>query len=38
MRSEEFAKNPIGVDYDPEDLLERHRAGAFAQPAEAEST
>lgn len=28
MRSEEFAKNPVGIDYDPEDLLERHRAGA----------
>jgi catechol 2,3-dioxygenase-like lactoylglutathione lyase family enzyme len=28
MRGEEFARNPIGIDYDPEELLKRHRAGA----------
>lgn len=28
MRSEAFASNPVGVDVDPEALLERYRAGA----------
>jgi len=28
MRSDEFARNPIGIDFDPEDLIKRHRAGA----------
>lgn len=28
MKGEEFAANPIGVTYDPDALLERHRAGA----------
>jgi len=28
MKSEAFAKNPIGVEYDPDDLLARHRHGA----------
>ena len=28
MRSEAFADNPVGIDVDPDALLERHRAGA----------
>jgi len=28
MKSEAFAKNPVGVEYDPDELLARHRAGA----------
>jgi hypothetical protein len=28
MRSEEFASNPIGTDFDPQALLERYRSGA----------
>ena len=28
MRSEEFAKYPIGIDFDPEALLGRYPAGA----------
>ena len=28
MKSEAFAANPIGIDYDPDALLERYRAGA----------
>ena len=31
MKSDAFAKNPIGVEYDPDDLLARHRAGASAK-------
>jgi hypothetical protein len=27
MESEEFAKNPIGVDFDPEELIERLKMG-----------
>ena len=27
MRGGEFAANPIGVIYDPDELLERYRAG-----------
>ena len=27
MEGPDFAQNPIGVDYDPEDLLAQHRAG-----------
>ncbi len=37
MQTEEFAANPVGVDYDPDELLERYRNGAtpatlLAQP------
>lgn len=37
MQTEEFAANPIGVDYDPDELLERYRNGSphaslLAQP------
>ena len=28
MRSEAFAKNPIGIEYDPDDLIARFEAGA----------
>ena len=28
MRSPAFAKNPIGVEYDPEDFVTRFNAGA----------
>lgn len=28
MQSKAFADNPIGIDYDPEELLARYRAGA----------
>ena len=28
MHGEEFARNPIGINLDPDDLLRRHRAGA----------
>ena len=28
MRGEQFAANPIGVEYDPDELLARYRAGA----------
>ena len=28
MEGPDFAQNPIGVDYDPEELLARHRVGA----------
>ena len=31
MKSEAFAKNPVGVEYDPDELLARHRAGASAK-------
>ena len=27
LRSDEFAKNPIGVDFDPEDFIERLKKG-----------
>lgn len=43
MHSDVFAANPVGVDYDHEELLERYRAGAgladlMAQPAGPPST
>jgi len=31
MKSETFAKNPIGIEYDPDDLLARLRGGAKAE-------
>jgi catechol-2,3-dioxygenase len=30
MKSDAFAKNPVGIEYDPDDLLSRHRGGADA--------
>ena len=31
MRSEAFARNPVGVEYDPDDFVARFRAGAKAE-------
>lgn len=31
MRSEEFARNPVGVDVDPEELLRKFKAGASSE-------
>jgi catechol-2,3-dioxygenase len=31
MKSEAFAENPVGTEYDPDELLARHRAGANAK-------
>jgi catechol-2,3-dioxygenase len=43
MNSEAFAANPVGVDYDPDELLARYRSGAafdllMAQPSGVQST
>jgi catechol-2,3-dioxygenase len=31
MKSQSFAKNPVGIEYDPDDFVARFRAGATAK-------